>query len=570
MNLYHSVNRPAMPGFASICNQFPVLSQKAHGQPLIYLDNAATTQKPLAVINAMQDYYRKSNANVHRAAHYLSARATHAFEKARETVRAYINAAHSEEIIWTRGATEAINLVANSWGNSQIKAGDEILISRMEHHANIVCWQLLTQRAGAVLRVVELDQQGNLDMDHFRQQLNEKTRLVAITHISNAIGSINPVQEIIALAHSAGALVLIDGAQAAAHEPVDVQALGCDFYVFSGHKVYGPTGTGVLYGRRDILEAMPPWQTGGEMIERVSFSGTTFNTLPFRFEAGTPNIAGAIGLAKALDFVGQFNPSQLATHEQNLRLRAEAGLKTIQGVHIIGQAANKAPLTSFVSDQIHSQDIGLLLDQQGIAVRTGHHCAMPLMESLGLSGTVRASFALYNTEDDVDTFIQAMETLHHCQVYSVPETSFAEAVPDLFSLPFTLEELHQRLDDTLGWQEKYRQLMLLGRELPGLPEQFKTDSNRLQGCESTVWLHHFYDEGSMTLHFAADSDARIIRGLTALVLAAFSGQKPGDINQTDLDSWFSELGLFNHLSPSRGNGLRSIIEEIRAIAHRYS
>ena len=557
----------------SIRQQFPVLAQKVHEHPLNYLDNAATTQKPLSVINAVSDYYQQGNANVHRAAHYLSARATHAFEDTREKVRSFINAAHSEEIIWTRGATEAINLVANSWGRNQLKPGDEILVSRFEHHANIVCWQLLTETTGAVLRVIELDEQGSLDLEHFRQLLSNKTRLVAVTHISNAIGTINPVKTIIEQAHLAGALVLIDGAQAVAHEPVDVQTLGCDFYVFSGHKVYGPTGTGVLYGKRHLLDAMPPWQTGGEMIERVSFSGTTFNALPFKFEAGTPNIAGVIGLGKAIEFVQQFDPVQLKRHELNLLRTAEAGLSAIKDIRIIGLAENKAPVVSFVSSELHNQDIGLLLDQQGIAVRTGHHCAMPLMESLGLPGTVRASFAIYNTEAEVNAFTDALAKLHHEKIHGITQSPHSETssgtLPDIYSLPFTLDHIHQRLDTPKSWQDKYRQLMLLGKELPRLPEDSRTEEARLQGCESTVWLHHHYDDETMTLHFAADSDARIIRGLIALVLTAFSGKKPADIEQVDLDSWFKELDLYNHLSPSRGNGLKAIIKEILAITHRY-
>ena len=556
-----------------IRSQFPILQQTIHNHPLNYLDNAATTQKPLSVINAISDYYQKNNANVHRAAHYLSACATHNFENAREKVRLFINATHTEEIIWTRGATEAINLMANSWGRSELKSGDEILVSRFEHHANIVCWQMLAEITGAVLRVIELDEQGNLDLEHFQQLLSTKTRLVAITHISNAIGTINPVKTIIEQAHMAGALVLVDGAQAVAHKPVDVQALNCDFYVFSGHKVYGPTGMGVLYGKRQLLEAMPPWQTGGEMIERVSFSGTTFNALPFKFEAGTPNIAGVIGLSKAVEFIQQFDPAELKHHELTLLKQAEAGLDSIKDVQIIGRADHKAPVVSFVSSELHNQDIGLLLDQQGIAVRTGHHCAMPLMESLGLPGTVRASFALYNTEAEVNGLIEALAQLHHSTVHSLSDdlkkAAVAEDMPDIYSLPFTLGDLHQRLDTPKNWQDKYRQLMLLGKELPKLPESSRTEEARLYGCESTVWLHHYYDDETMTLHFAADSDARIIRGLIALVLVALSGQKPVDIEQVDLDSWFEELDLYNHLSPSRGNGLKAIIKEILAISHRY-
>ena len=554
----------------SIRRQFPVLSQEVHKHPLIYLDNAATTQKPASVINALQNYYQYGNANVHRAAHYLSAKATHAFEEARETVRHFLHAAHTEEIIWTRGTTEAINLVANSWGLSELKPGDEILLSYLEHHANIVCWQMLAGNTGAVLKVVEIDENGDIDFDHYLKQLTPKTKLLAVTHTSNAIGTVTPVQNMIAAAKNIGATVLIDGAQAVAHQKVDVQKLGCDFYVFSGHKLYGPTGIGVLYGKRELLNAMPPWQSGGEMIERVSFSGTTFNTLPFKFESGTPHIAGAIGLAKAIEFLQQFDMNQILAHENHLLKLAEDGLKKIKGIRIIGQARHKAPVISFVSDQLHSQDIGLLLDQQGIAVRTGHHCAMPLMERLNLSGTVRASFALYNTVDDVQQFIKALEQLHNDGLPSVSEQQKTiTEVPDIYTLPFILEDIRQSIAALKNWQDKYRQIMLLGKKLPGLPDHLKTEDVKIRGCESTVWLHHYYDDETMHLHFSADSDARIIRGLIALVLVALSGKKAEDVEQTDLDNWFHELDLFNHLSPSRGNGLKAIIDEIRSTAHRY-
>lgn len=555
----------------AIRSQFPILSQRAHGQPLIYLDNAATTQKPSAVIDAMDKYYRNDHANVHRAAHYLSARATHAFESARETVQRYINAEHSEEIIWARGTTEALNLVANSWGRSQLQPGDEILISLLEHHANIVPWQLVAQATGAVLKWIDLDESGCLDYEDFQQKLTHKTRLVAITHTSNALGMLTPLQKIIRDAHEQGALVLVDGAQAVAHQLVDVQRLDCDFYVFSGHKVYGPTGIGVLYGRQTLLESMPPWQAGGEMIERVSIEGTTFNSLPFKFEAGTPHIAGAIGLAKALEFIRQFDYRQIHQHEKKLLKLTEEGLADIKAIRVIGVSEEKAPVVSFVSSQLHNQDMSLMLDQQGIAVRTGHHCAMPLMERLQLDGTTRASFALYNTEQEVHSFLNAVEQLHSAQLYTQPIKPVHETdKPDIFNnLPFDQTTINQRLGHLNNWQDKYRQIMLLGKELPVLPFSFRTDHAKLQGCESTVWLHHYYDEETMKLNFVADSEARVIRGLIVLVLVSLSQKTPTQILQTDLESWFKKLDLYNHLSPSRGNGLRAIIKEIRCIAHRY-
>lgn len=396
---------------ARLRSQFPALTQEVNGNPLIYLDNAATTQKPQAVLDAIAHYYSADNANVHRAAHALSGRATRAFEAARETVARFINAPHSREVIWTRGTTEAINLVAQSWGMSELKAGDEIVLSTLEHHANIVPWQLIAQRTGAVIRVIPLDEQGDLDLAAYHSMLGPRTRLVSVAHVSNALGTVNPVKEMVAAAKAVGALTLIDGAQAVAHLEVDVQAIGCDFYAFSGHKLYGPTGIGVLWGRTELLERMPPWQAGGEMIDRVSFAGTTFNTLPFKFEAGTPHIAGAIGLAAAIDFVMGQDKDSLASHEAALTDYLVAGLQQVPGLHLVGEPRQRAGAVSFLLEDIHPQDAATLLDMQGIALRVGHHCAMPLMESLGIGGTLRASLACYNNRDDVDALLAALHKL---------------------------------------------------------------------------------------------------------------------------------------------------------------
>ncbi|MEZ6995339.1 MULTISPECIES: aminotransferase class V-fold PLP-dependent enzyme [unclassified Aeromonas] len=392
-------------------SQFPALAQEANGHPLVYLDNAATTQKPKAVLDAINHYYRADNANVHRAAHALSGRATRAFEAARETVARFINAPRSHEVIWTRGTTEAINLVAQSWGVSELRAGDEVVLSTLEHHANIVPWQLVAQRIGAVIRVIPLDERGDLDMAAYLAMLGPRTRLVSVAHVSNALGTVNPVEQIVAAAKAVGALTLIDGAQAVAHLEVDVQTIGCDFYVFSGHKLYGPTGIGVLWGRTELLERMPPWQAGGEMIDRVSFSGTTFNSLPFKFEAGTPHIAGAIGLAAAIDFVMEQDRGLLASHEAVLTDYLVAGLRQVPGLHLVGEPRQRAGAVSFLLADIHPQDAATLLDMQGIALRVGHHCAMPLMESLGIGGTMRASLACYNNRDDVDALLAALHKL---------------------------------------------------------------------------------------------------------------------------------------------------------------
>lgn len=391
--------------------QFPALAQEVNGHPLVYLDNAATTQKPQAVLDAINHYYRADNANVHRAAHAMSGRATRAFEDARKTVARFINAPRSHEVIWTRGTTEAINLVAQSWGMSELRAGDEIVLSTLEHHANIVPWQLIAQRTGAVIRVIPLDERGDLDMAAYHAMLGPRTRLVSVAHVSNALGTVNPVKEMVAAAKAVGALSLIDGAQAVAHLVVDVQAIGCDFYAFSGHKLYGPTGIGVLWGRTELLERMPPWQAGGEMIDRVSFSGTTFNTLPFKFEAGTPHIAGAIGLAAAIGFVMEQDKDSLASHEAALTDYLVAGLQQVPGLCLVGEPGQRAGAVSFLLDDIHPQDAATLLDMQGIALRVGHHCAMPLMESLGVGGTMRASLACYNNRDDVDALLAALHKL---------------------------------------------------------------------------------------------------------------------------------------------------------------
>lgn len=388
---------------------FPILDQQINGHPLVYLDNAATTQKPEAVINAIADYYRHDNSNVHRGAHTLSDRATAKFEAARTRVAAFLNAPESRQILWTRGTTESINVVAASWGRHQLHRGDRVLVSAMEHHSNIVPWQMVALERGATVEAIPVDSTGTINLEAFASMLDDRVRIVAVGHVSNALGSINPVKEIIALAHKAGALALIDGAQAVAHWPVDVQNLDCDFYAFSAHKLFGPTGLGVLYGRLELLEAMPPYQGGGEMIESVSFAGTTYNQLPYKFEAGTPDIAGAIGLAAAIDYLESLDRVGAAAHEQALLDYAQEKASAVPGLRVIGTSKNKASVLSFVLDGVHPADVGTLLDQQGVAVRTGNHCAQPIMDQYGIPGTVRASFTFYNTFDDVDRLFAALD-----------------------------------------------------------------------------------------------------------------------------------------------------------------
>jgi cysteine desulfurase/selenocysteine lyase len=388
--------------------QFPALSQEVYGKKLVYLDNGATAHKPQRVIEAINHFYSQENANIHRGVHHLSQEATSRYEEARAIIQAAIGAAHCEEVIFTSGTTGSINLLASTLGES-LQPGDEIIISAMEHHSNIVPWQMLCERKQCVLRVIPINEAGELQMDAYRALLNARTKLVAVTHISNTLGTINPVKEIIQLAHAVGAQVMLDGAQSIQHMPIDVQALDCDFFAFSGHKVFGPTGVGVLYGKKALLEALPPWQGGGDMIEKVTFEKTTYNVLPHKLEAGTPHIAGGIGLGEAFRFLGELDMKAVMQHEKALAEYAESQLCEIPGLRIIGRAREKTSVVSFVVDGAHPFDIGTLLDKQGIAVRTGHHCTQPLMDFYQIPGTVRASFAFYNTMEEVDLLVAGVK-----------------------------------------------------------------------------------------------------------------------------------------------------------------
>lgn len=409
MNAAVTATRATALDVAAIRRDFPILHQTVNGKPLVYLDNAASSQRPKSVIEAISRYYEHDHANVHRGVHTLSQRATDAYEGARETIRRFINARDTKEIIFTRGTTEAVNLVAQSFLRSGFQPGDEILISALEHHANIVPYQMLREQVGAVLKVIPISEQGEVDFVEFQKLIGPRTKLLALAHVSNALGTIVPVEKFIAVAKQHGVPVLLDGAQAIPHTPVDVQALGCDFYCFSSHKMLGPTGMGVLYGKRELLEKMPPWQGGGDMILSVSFEKTTFNQLPWKFEAGTPHISGAIGLAAAIDYLQSIGMDRIAAYEHELLEYATERLSQLPGLRIVGTAPNKAAVVSFTLDGIHPHDIGTILDTEGVAIRTGHHCAMPVMDFFKIPATARASMSFYNTREEIDRLVAALE-----------------------------------------------------------------------------------------------------------------------------------------------------------------
>jgi len=403
------VSAPNTLDVAAIREEFPILRQRVHGKPLVYLDNAATTQKPRRVLDALQRYYAEENANVHRGVHSLSGRATDAYDAARETVRRLLNAADTKEIVFVRGTTEGINLVAQTWGRANVRAGDEIVLTEMEHHSNIVPWQILCEATGARLRIAPITDTGELPLDALERLLTDRTRLVALAHVSNVLGTVNPLADVVRIAKARGIAVLVDGAQAMAHMPVDVQALGCDFYVFSGHKMFGPTGVGILYGRRALLEAMPVYQAGGGMIGRVTFERTTYADLPYKYEAGTPNIAGVVGLAAAVDYLTTIGLDRIGAYERDLCAYATAALSAVPRLRLTGTARERGAVLSFVLGDVHPHDIGTILDRDGIAIRAGHHCCQPLMTRLGVPATARASLALYNTRDEIDSLVTSLQ-----------------------------------------------------------------------------------------------------------------------------------------------------------------
>jgi cysteine desulfurase/selenocysteine lyase len=554
---------------------FPILSREVHGQPLIYFDNAATTQKPQAVFDALLHYYSNDNANIHRAVHQLSERATRAYEEARQKVCRFLGAAEPREIIFVRGTTEGINLVAQSWGRANLRAGDEIILSAMEHHSNIVPWQILCEQTGAVLRVVPISDDGEFLLDEYETLLSDRTRLVSMVHVSNSLGTITPVRRIIELAHARGARVLLDGAQSAPHMPIDVQELDCDFFAMSGHKIYGPTGIGVLYGKADLLERMPPYQGGGDMIKSVTFAKTIYADLPNKFEAGTPHIAGAIGLGAALDYVESVGRERIAAHEEMLLRYAMERMREIPGVRLIGTAPDKAAVIAFVVDDppIAALDIGTKLDLEGIAVRTGHHCCQPVMDRFGIPGTTRISFAMYNTTAEIDVFLDALRNLiADASTRGQPAAPARTAEPAYpraaaGSPQAAANELIEEFELFDDWVDRYQYLLERGKEIPPLPDAFRTEVNRVRGCQSTVYLWARKKPGTAdVIEFLADSDADLVRGLIALLERLFSGQKAADILSFDVEGFFARLGLDQHLTLGRRNGLAAMVQRIRHFA----
>ncbi len=559
--------------------QFPLLGRNNHSvnshaqknpaqevsNTFVYFDNGATTQKPNSVIDSYQLFYQEYNANVHRASHALSAKATAAFEQARSYAKDFINAKSIKEIIWTKGATESINLIANTLGQQILSPGDEIIIAVSEHHANIVPWQLLAEQTGAVVKVLPLEVDGRIDLVNFDQLINDKTKIVCCGHVSNVLGKLNPIEILIVKAKAAGAVTIIDGAQAVAHFPVDVQALDCDFYLFSAHKMYGPTGVGVLYGKQALLEAMPPYQSGGEMIKKVSFNQpTTFNALPFKFEAGTPNIAGVIAFAQAIKFVKELCHQAIMQYESQLIQHCYRALEKIAEINFVVPDIPDIPVLTFTVAGHHNHDIASALDSFGIAIRSGHHCAMPLMEYLSLSGCLRISMAPYNTIEEIDYFIACLEKIiAGSDIHiAVSDVAAEDNLPP--SSELNSDDVIKQFTGIAGWHNRHREIMLLSKKLPRLAKYARNEQSLIHGCESLAWLVAIQSEQG-AFYFQADSDARIIRGLLVIVLAAFNGKTAEQIQHFDIEKYFTALGLMQQLSPSRGNGVLAIVEKIKAL-----
>lgn len=611
-------NRPATaeitpPELDAIRAQFPILRTQVHGEALVFLDSAASTQQPEAVIESVSNYHRRHHANIHRGVYQLSQTATRLYENARAVVARFINAAEPAECLFTRGTTESINLVASAWGRTNLRPGDEIILSTLEHHSNIVPWQLVAQDTGARIKVIPINDAGELLLDDYRRLLSPRTRLVAVNHVSNALGTINPVREIIAEAHAAGALALIDGAQWIAHGATDVQAMDADFYAFSGHKLYGPTGIGVLYGKRRLLDAMPPYQGGGDMIEQVSFAETTYAALPNKFEAGTPNISGAVGLGAAIDWIGSIGLDRIGAHEQRLLRHATERLGQIPGLQIKGTAGHKSGVLSFIltDPPIATLDVGTQLDLRAICIRNGHHCCQPLMERLGVTSTARASLAVYNSMQDIDRLADALVDIvkrarhgvgtrairagHETgaprqtsvaaptSLHGVPQspTSASASTADLSAAdyPAAVAESPEGAADGIAdlfdllpdWPMRHQYIMDLGDKLPPMPAPLKTAENYVPGCQSTVHIAARLKPGSDDIiEFLADSDANIVRGLIAMLQQLYSGQPAAAILAFDIDAFFARIGLNQNLSMSRRNGLAAMVQRLRELARRFA
>lgn len=523
----------------------------------VYLDSAATSQKLQAVIDITQQYYQERTVNVHRSSHQLAASVTEQFEQARKIIQHLIGAKSHKEIVWTKGATESINLVASGLAKSYFKAGDCIVVSALEHHANIVPWQQVAKDLNLQIRVMPVDLNGVLKLQESMQLIDSNTALVAVGHVSNALGNINPIESIIAKAKEVGALTLIDGTQAVSHLAVNVQQLDCDFYVFSGHKMFGPTGIGVLYGKYALLELLPPYQLGGEMIEQVSFVHTTFQQPPLKFEAGTPNIAGVLGLAVASEFI-QDNRTELSQFEHELYQQLLATLYDIPKVKLWGDTINSISAQSFTVEGVSHYDLAVLLDKRNVAVRVGHHCAMPLMNELGIDGTIRVSLAAYNTLEELEAFGKA---LIKCIGLLADPGIQGEMADDLLRKPHLLSTpIAESLKQAKSWDQTYRQLMLAGKGLKRLPDQYKSTESAVHGCESQVWLRCLIIDNELVIE--GDSPSKIVRGLLAVVFEALSGKTADQVLDFDLAEYLETLNLGKHLSQSRGNGLAAVVEKI--------
>lgn len=560
---------------------FPILRQLVHGKPLVYFDNAATTQKPRQVIEAIAKYYESQNANVHRAVHELSQRATGLYEGTREKVRKFINAAETCEIIYTRGTTDSINLVASSWGRANLKAGDEVVVSHLEHHSNIVPWQMVCGATGAVLRVIPINDAGEIVLEEYERLLKSgRVKLVAVNHVSNALGTINPIDQIIRKAHAVGALVLIDGAQWVAHGVTDVRAVGADFYAFSGHKMMAPTGIGILYGRKALLEAMPPYQGGGDMIATVRFEKTTYAELPNKFEAGTPNIEGVVGLGAAVDYLVALGLHKTAAYEHELLEYATGRLGEVPGLRIVGTARHKASVLSFVLENpaVATLDVGTKLDREGIAVRTGHHCCMPVMEHFRLGSTARASLAFYNTREEVDRLIEGLQRIVSEAKSRQQESGNAAPPPgDEAAIEYpkataeTVRAAAEKLAsdfEFLGERDAKNEYVLdLAGKLPHLFALLQQVTTRVPGCMSQVYMVGRKVPGTADrLEFVADADAEIVRGLIAVLQRIYSGQRARDILTYDSEEFFRQIGLDQFITSQRRNGLQGMVARIRAMA----